>query len=179
MTDTPGALNDDAGQTGQTEVTQAAPDAAQQQPVQDDAPTDAAQHRDHTDSTPNSREARYRVERNQARQERDQMQQERDQARDQATALRQSIIDEIATAAGLRDPGLLTREGPPQNELLSEKGVPDAKKVGEACAVLIDKHGIGAIGLTPNPQQGNFGGPARPSPSQQWAGAFAPSRAVR
>jgi hypothetical protein len=144
---------------------------------------DAAQADDDQDNTdngnPNNHEAaRYRVERNDARRQRDRMQQERDQAREQLTRMRQSVVNQIASAAGLSDSGLLAYEGHDLDSLLTDFGTVDTDKVRTVTAEVMRKYGIiRRMGLSPNPQQGSgSGAPPRGSTSEQWARSFGPSR---
>jgi len=150
------------------------PSVDHHEPVQDD--TD--QQPDTDDGNPNHEAARYRVERNEARNERDQMQQERDQAREQLTRMRQSVVDQIANAAGLPDPGLLAYEGHELNSLLTDDGTVDADKGRAATAEVMRKNGIlRRTRVTPNPQQASGSGTSpRGSTSEQWARSFGPSR---
>lgn len=65
------------------------------------------------DPNPNHEAARYRVERNEARAERDELREQLTEAREQVAGLRRSIVERIASAAGLLDSSLLAREGYP------------------------------------------------------------------
>ena len=181
--------NDIAGQMETSSVTAGQTDHETAASDEHDNNTDVHDVQDHDDAegdeiNPNAEAARYRVQRNEARREcdemqaeRDQMQQERDEARGEATVLRQSIVDQIAIAAGLPDAGLLDFEGHNLDSLLADDGTVDTDRVRAATAEVMRKYGIIKRRLAPNPQQSaGHGGQPRGSGTEGFARAFGPSQ---
>ena len=165
------AVNDDAGQEETTEgpdasqISQDGTEVPEGQDTSDGQDTDGQDDTD--DGNPNYREARYRVERNEARAERDEL-------RDSLERTRQSIVDNAVQAAGL-DPRLLSAAGHSVDTLVGEDGLIDRSALAEAIAATKREFRV-SPGLLPNPQQWGYSGPARLSASESWTKAFGPSR---
>lgn len=147
---------------------------------QDDSAPDTAEDAANSDGDENrNREAaKWRTKFRDAERERDELRQERDELREHVTAMRQSVVDQIASASGLSDPGLLAYNGHTLESLLNEDGTVNVDKARTATAEVMRKHGIvRRTRLTPNPQQASGSGtPPRGSTTEQWARSFGPSR---
>ncbi|WP_336819496.1 hypothetical protein [Gordonia sp. MMO-8] len=112
-----------------------------------------------------SREARYRVERNQARAEVDRLS-------GVVAAMQQREVDRLCEAADLK-PKALAAAGVELADLLGDDGTVDVEKVNDAVGVAREELGLGPRAPKASPTQGQFGRDG--GGSDDWAAAFAPS----
>lgn len=113
-----------------------------------------------------NKEARYRVERNQAREE-------LATANARIERMQQSELERLAAVAGLAmGSDLLTMSGNSVSDYLNEDGDVDAAKVSaDAAAVLAERPGLGKNSPGYDPSQG-LGGKVPPRGPQSWADLF-------
>lgn len=125
-----------------------------EQPSVDDGQDNDADGQGEHDGRPN-REARFRRERNEARQERDQL-------RGQLDALHRQIIGDITAAYGLPEVDLLQAAGHEPSSFIGEDGTVNNEKVIDAVRSTIARYGIRPRPRrpAPNAQQGAHGSSA-------------------
>ena len=129
-------------------------------PVVDSTPDEAGADTDSgAEAAPQNREARYRVERNEARAEVETL-----QAR--LAVLQRAEVERLASA-GLSHPSdLFSLSGNELADYLTEAGTVDAEKVSaDLAAILQERPGMGKLDPAVDPSQGHGWGPVKRVPT--------------
>lgn len=128
-----------------------------------------------TDETPKAepqranKEARYRVERNEARTERDAL-------AERVGRMQRSEIERLASDALAHPSDLFTLSGNEPADYLTDDGDVDADKVAaDVAAVLAERPGLGKNSPAFDPSQGTGGG-RKPKPVATWGALLAPDQ---